>query len=72
MLNLTTSKKTVEAKMRVKSNILGACEDEELDHQVREMRNVVEYTSLGLSLLSSYHVHVHAVHGFRPARAIYA
>jgi len=55
MLNLT-SKKTVGAKMRVKSNIFGPWEEDELDHQVRvmytpmmldEKRDVVEYTSLG-------------------------
>jgi len=55
MLNLT-SKKTVEAKMRVKSNIFGPWDEDELDHQVRvmytkfmldEKRDVVEYTSLG-------------------------
>ncbi len=55
MLNLT-SKKTIEAKMRVKSNIFGPWEENELDHQVRvmytpfmldEKRDVVEYTSLG-------------------------
>jgi myo-inositol-1-phosphate synthase len=55
MLNLT-SKKTVTAKMRVKSNIFGPWEEADLDHQVRimytpfmldEKRDVVEYTSLG-------------------------
>eukprot|EP00526_Cylindrotheca_closterium_P011966 CAMPEP_0113632874 /NCGR_PEP_ID=MMETSP0017_2-20120614/17096_1 /TAXON_ID=2856 /ORGANISM="Cylindrotheca closterium" /LENGTH=473 /DNA_ID=CAMNT_0000543465 /DNA_START=14 /DNA_END=1435 /DNA_ORIENTATION=+ /assembly_acc=CAM_ASM_000147 len=55
MLNLT-SKKTVEAKMRVKKNIFEPWQEEELDHQVRvmytpmmldEKRDVVEYTSLG-------------------------
>lgn len=55
MLNLT-SKKTVDAKMRVKSNIFGPWKETELDHQVRvmytpfmldEKRDVVEYTSLG-------------------------
>ena len=55
MLNLT-SKKTVQAKMRVKSNIFGPWQEDELDHQVRvmytkfmldEKRDVVEYTSLG-------------------------
>ena len=55
MLNLT-SKKTVKAKMRVKSNIFGPWQEDELDHQVRvmytpmmldEKRDVVEYTSLG-------------------------
>ena len=55
MLNLT-SKATVEAKMRVKSNIFGPWQEDQLDHQVRvmytpymgdEKRDVVEYTSLG-------------------------
>jgi myo-inositol-1-phosphate synthase len=62
MLNLT-SKKTVEAKMRVKSDIFRPWQDDDdddepqqLDHQVRvmytpfmldEKRDVVEYTSLG-------------------------
>ena len=55
MLNLT-SKKTVKAKMRVKSDIFGPWQEDELDHQVRvmytpmmldEKRDVVEYTSLG-------------------------
>ena len=55
MLNLT-SKKTVGAKMRVKSKIFGPWEEKDLDHQVRvmytpfmldEKRDVVEYTSLG-------------------------
>mmetsp|Transcript_27319 Transcript_27319/g.30535 ORF Transcript_27319/g.30535 Transcript_27319/m.30535 type:complete len:527 (-) Transcript_27319:130-1710(-) len=55
MLNLT-SKTTLEAKMRVKSNIFGPWEEEQLDHQVKvmytpfmldEKRDVVEYTSLG-------------------------
>eukprot|EP00934_Nitzschia_sp_Nitz4_P001889 Nitzschia sp. Nitz4//scaffold118_size93875//21477//22979//NITZ4_004780-RA/size93875-augustus-gene-0.93-mRNA-1//-1//CDS//3329533700//1889//frame0 len=55
MLNLT-SKKTVGAKMRVKSNIFGPWQETDLDHQVRvmytpfmldEKRDVVEYTSLG-------------------------
>lgn len=55
MLNLT-SKKTVEAKMRVKSNIFGPWKEDQLDHQVKvmytpfmldEKRDVVEYTSLG-------------------------
>ena len=55
MLNLT-SKKTVQAKMRVKSNIFGPWQEQDLDHQVRvmytpfmldEKRDVVEYTSLG-------------------------
>ena len=61
MLNLT-AKKTVEAKMRVKSDIFGPWEETELDHQVRvmytpyigdEKRDVVEYTSLGF--LGSQH-----------------
>ena len=55
MLNLT-SKVTIGAKMRVKSNIFGPWEEDELDHQVKvmytkfmldEKRDVVEYTSLG-------------------------
>merc|ERR1712194_842247 len=55
MLNLT-SKTTLEAKMRVKSNIFGPWEEEQLDHQVKvmytpfmldEKRDVVEYISLG-------------------------
>ena len=55
MLNLT-SKKTIKAKMRVKSNIFEPWKETELDHQVRvmytpfmldEKRDVVEYTSLG-------------------------
>lgn len=55
MLNLT-SKKTVGAKMRVKSNIFQPWEEHDLDHQVRvmytpfmldEKRDIVEYTSLG-------------------------
>jgi len=55
MLNLT-SKKTVSAKMRVKSDIFGPWSETQLDHQVRvmytpyigdEKRDVVEYTSLG-------------------------
>ena len=55
MLNLTT-KKTLDAKMRVKSNIFGPWDEPQLDHQVRvmytpyigdEKRDVVEYTSLG-------------------------
>ena len=55
MLNLT-SKKTVAAKMRVKSDIFGPWQEQDLDHQVRvmytrmmgdEKRDVVEYTSLG-------------------------
>jgi myo-inositol-1-phosphate synthase len=55
MLNLT-SKKTIGAKMRVKSNIFGPWEEKDLDHQVNvmytpfmldEKRDVVEYTSLG-------------------------
>jgi myo-inositol-1-phosphate synthase len=55
MLNLT-SKATIKAKMRVKSNIFGPWEEDELDHQVRvmytpyigdEKRDIVEYTSQG-------------------------
>jgi myo-inositol-1-phosphate synthase len=55
MLNLT-SKTTIDAKMRVKSNIFGPWQEDELDHQVKvmytpfmldEKRDVVEYTSLG-------------------------
>lgn len=55
MLNLTT-KKTLKAKMRVKSDIFEPWKETELDHQVRvmytpfmldEKRDVVEYTSLG-------------------------
>jgi myo-inositol-1-phosphate synthase len=55
MLNLT-SKKTMDAKMRVKSDIFGPWQEHDLDHQVRvmytpmmldEKRDVVEYTSLG-------------------------
>uniref|UniRef100_A0A7S1FWF0 inositol-3-phosphate synthase n=1 Tax=Corethron hystrix TaxID=216773 RepID=A0A7S1FWF0_9STRA len=55
MLNLT-SKATVKAKMRVKSNIFGPWDEDQLDHQVRvmytsyigdEKRDFVEYTSLG-------------------------
>eukprot|EP00980_Cylindrotheca_fusiformis_P015247 scaffold4239_cov80-Cylindrotheca_fusiformis.AAC.4 len=55
MLNLT-SKRTVEAKMRVKQDIFEPWQETELDHQVRvmytpfmldEKRDVVEYTSLG-------------------------
>ncbi|CAM9546927.1 unnamed protein product [Chrysoparadoxa australica] len=54
MLNLTT-KKTLDAKMRVKGNIFGPWK-EDIDHQVRvmytpliadEKRDIVEYTSLG-------------------------
>jgi myo-inositol-1-phosphate synthase len=54
MLNLT-SKKTLDAKMRVKNDIFTGWE-EEIDHQVRvmytpyigdEKRDIVEYTSLG-------------------------
>ncbi len=54
MLNLT-SKKTLDAKMRVKSDIFAGWE-ESVDHQVRvmytpfigdEKRDIVEYTSLG-------------------------
>ena len=61
MRNLT-AKATVKAKMRVKSNIFGAWDEDELDHQVRvmytpyigdEKRDVVEYTSLGF--LGSQH-----------------
>ena len=61
MLNLT-SKVTLKAKMRVKSNIFGPWEEDELDHQVRvmytpyigdEKRDVVEYSSLGF--LGSQH-----------------
>lgn len=55
MLNLT-SKATINAKMRVKSNIFGPWEENELDHQVKvmytpymgdEKRDIVEYTSHG-------------------------
>lgn len=55
MLNLTT-KKTLDAKMRVKSNIFGPWQEEVLDHKVcvmycpyigDEKRDFVEYTSLG-------------------------
>ena len=55
MLNLT-SKKTVDAKMRVKKDIFGKWQETDLDHQVKvmytpfmldEKRDVVEYTSLG-------------------------
>mmetsp|Transcript_20924 Transcript_20924/g.37783 ORF Transcript_20924/g.37783 Transcript_20924/m.37783 type:complete len:482 (+) Transcript_20924:28-1473(+) len=55
MLNLTT-KKTLDAKMRVKSNIFGPWQEESLDHKVSvmycpyigdEKRDFVEYTSLG-------------------------
>jgi len=55
MLNLT-SKKTVDAKLRVKKNIFEPWQETELDHQVRvmytpmmldEKRDIVEYTSLG-------------------------
>jgi len=55
MLNLT-SKKTVDAKLRVKKDIFQPWQESELDHQVRvmytpmmldEKRDVVEYTSLG-------------------------
>lgn len=55
MLNLTT-KKTLNAKMRVKSNIFGPWEENDLDHKVSvmycpyigdEKRDFVEYTSLG-------------------------
>lgn len=55
MLNLTT-KKTLNAKMRVKSNIFGPWQENDLDHKVSvmycpyigdEKRDFVEYTSLG-------------------------
>ena len=55
MLNLTT-KKTLNAKMRVKSDIFGPWQEENLDHKVTvmytpmigdEKRDYVEYTSLG-------------------------
>ena len=55
MLNLTT-KKTLSAKMRVKSDIFGPWQEENLDHKVTvmytpyigdEKRDFVEYTSLG-------------------------
>jgi len=55
MLNLT-SKKTLDAKMRVKSDIFAGWEEHGVDHQVRvmytpfigdEKRDIVEYTSLG-------------------------
>jgi myo-inositol-1-phosphate synthase len=55
MLNLTT-KKTLNAKMRVKSDIFGPWQEEGLDHKVTvmytpyigdEKRDYVEYTSLG-------------------------
>lgn len=55
MLNLTT-KKTLNAKMRVKSDIFGPWQEEDLDHKVTvmycpyigdEKRDFVEYTSLG-------------------------
>jgi len=55
MLNLTT-KKTLDAKMRVKSDIFGPWQEENLDHKVSvmycpyiadEKRDFVEYTSLG-------------------------
>lgn len=55
MLNLTT-KKTLNAKMRVKSDIFGPWEETDLDHKVSvmytpyigdEKRDFVEYTSLG-------------------------
>jgi myo-inositol-1-phosphate synthase len=55
MLNLTT-KKTLNAKMRVKSDIFGPWQEEDLDHKVTvmytpyigdEKRDYVEYTSLG-------------------------
>jgi myo-inositol-1-phosphate synthase len=55
MLNLTT-KKTLDAKMRVKSDIFGPWQEKDLDHKVcvmycpyigDEKRDFVEYTSLG-------------------------
>jgi len=55
MLNLT-SKKTITAKLRVKSDIFGPWHENDLDHHVAvmytpfmldEKRDVVEYTSLG-------------------------
>jgi myo-inositol-1-phosphate synthase len=55
MLNLT-SKKTITAKLRVKSNIFEPWQEHDLDHHVAvmytpfmldEKRDVVEYTSLG-------------------------
>lgn len=55
MLNLT-SKKTINAKMRVKKDIFKPWQEDELDHKVAvmytpfmldEKRDVVEYTSLG-------------------------
>jgi len=55
MLNLT-SKKTIDAKLRVKNNIFSSWEEDQLDHKVcvmyapfmlDEKRDVVEYTSLG-------------------------
>lgn len=55
MLNLT-SKKTITAKLRVKSNIFEPWQENELDHHVAvmytpfildEKRDIVEYTSLG-------------------------
>ena len=55
MLNLTT-KKTLDAKMRVKSDIFGPWQEKDLDHKVTvmycpyigdEKRDFVEYTSLG-------------------------
>ncbi|KAL7543736.1 hypothetical protein ACHAXR_013014 [Thalassiosira sp. AJA248-18] len=55
MLNLTT-KKTLDAKMRVKSDIFGPWQEKDLDHKVSvmycpyigdEKRDFVEYTSLG-------------------------
>ena len=61
MLNLTT-KKTLNAKMRVKSDIFGPWQEDDLDHKVTvmytpyigdEKRDYVEYTSLGF--LSSPH-----------------
>lgn len=64
MLNLTT-KKTLDAKMRVKSNIFGPWDETDLDHKVSvmytefigdEKRDFVEYTSFGF--LSSPHTMV--------------
>jgi myo-inositol-1-phosphate synthase len=64
MLNLTT-KKTLNAKMRVKSDIFGPWQEDDLDHKVTvmytpyigdEKRDYVEYTSFGF--LSSPHTMV--------------
>jgi myo-inositol-1-phosphate synthase len=64
MLNLTT-KKTLNAKMRVKSDIFGPWQEDDLDHKVSvmytpyigdEKRDYVEYTSFGF--LSSPHTMV--------------